>query len=652
MGVPGFFAWLSRKYGKFGNIITDRTGNEKPKWLYLDYNCLIHPQCFEVLGYFENENNIEKLEKLMITRILNYTEFLFEWVNAEENYIAIDGVAPLAKMSQQRERRYRSIWDNKLKTAVKKAHNLENNERWSNVVISPGTQFMEKLHNEIKKWMKKMAKQKIKITYSSYHTPGEGEHKIMDHIRKKIKQQDTIVIYGLDADLIFLALASNHRKLWLLREADQFNKGNKMSKLVETDFMKDVQVDMLYVDINEVRKAINYHLHNMIDNRLRKESRVDGERDKNNISNNYDFTTDFIIICYLLGNDFLPHLPSVYIKTDGLDFLIEIYIDTILVKGKHLVQSVNPFIINNSVLRTILSCVAKYEPYYFTNILPKFLQRRLRRKYMQTGTRSKDEEEYYKEMWKLDNLLIHPDKYLKNEPVRKNIIVDYIPYDDVTKGNVQKVKKQIGNKDTLTTYKVPFDPLKLGSGHVEEWKYRYYNHYFGTDDRPLIKEDQELLINVMGREYMRGLAWVGEYYFVGVPSWEWNYPYSHAPFVSDIVSYMIKNPSSTKIHWENSKPSTPFEQLLTILPPQRSNLLPKQYQDIINEPDSPLTWMMVHDFEMDLYYKEALWKASPKIPLPDINKIRNYVKHIELNKNDKILNKTLGIFTNHENIKK
>ena len=38
--------------------------------------------------------------------------------------------------------------------------------------------------------------------------------------------------------------------------------------------------------------------------------------DKNNIIN------DFIFICYLMGNDFLPHLPSLDIYENAIDTLI------------------------------------------------------------------------------------------------------------------------------------------------------------------------------------------------------------------------------------------------------------------------------------------------------------------------------------------
>ena len=50
----------------------------------------------------------------------------------------------------------------------------------------------------------------MKIVISDSNVPGEGEHKIINFIKKNnFDFMESHCIYGLDADLIFLALTTN-----------------------------------------------------------------------------------------------------------------------------------------------------------------------------------------------------------------------------------------------------------------------------------------------------------------------------------------------------------------------------------------------------------------------------------------------------------
>ena len=67
----------------------------------------------------------------------------------------------------------------------------------------------------------------FEVCFSSALVPGEGEHKIMDYIRRLPRPCQTggrHCFFGLDADLIMLTLASPCRAIFLLRE-DQYNAG-------------------------------------------------------------------------------------------------------------------------------------------------------------------------------------------------------------------------------------------------------------------------------------------------------------------------------------------------------------------------------------------------------------------------------------------
>ena len=85
---------------------------------------------------------------------MNYVDYLIAYVNPKkEVYISIDGVAPAAKMSQQRKRRFKSMEDNKLFGEIRKKYGKEVATIWTNTTITPGTIFMEKLHQEFLKYI-------------------------------------------------------------------------------------------------------------------------------------------------------------------------------------------------------------------------------------------------------------------------------------------------------------------------------------------------------------------------------------------------------------------------------------------------------------------------------------------------------------------
>jgi len=49
---------------------------------------------------------------------------------------------------------------------------------------------------------------------------------------------------------------------------------------------------------------------------------------KNNLTFGYDverIIDDWIVICYLVGNDFLPHLPGLHIASGALPLMYRIY---------------------------------------------------------------------------------------------------------------------------------------------------------------------------------------------------------------------------------------------------------------------------------------------------------------------------------------
>lgn len=461
MGVPGFFLWLIKKYKK--EFIFKSIDNNCD-YLLIDTNCLIHPVCFKVLDEYQG-SNITSLENKMMDEVIKYIEYLIDFVKPTKGvYVAIDGVAPVAKIKQQRSRRFKSIADKKMFDNIKKKYNRPiKNIEWSNSAITPGTEFMERLHNKILIWQQN---NKNKIIYSSCFTPAEGEHKLLQFIRNN-NEINNYVIYGLDADLIFLALSSSidspKSNIYLLREANEINKHSQ---------------DILnYVSINIMKESISNTLKSYILEASQGLLNMDKEID-NSILDTLDESNlirDFIFMCYLLGNDFLPHIPSLDIYEDGIEYLIINYAETMND------LSMQEYLLNNKLININ----------YFSLMINKLSvleEGILREKYINSFKYKKcnSEDPYDKHVFKIEHL----------------------------------------------QFKIN-DSILLGSDQPDKWRERYYKHYWDVSDDEIEEFSKKLVYH-----YLMGIKWVTEYYFDKCPSWNWYYPFDYPPFISDISKYL------------------------------------------------------------------------------------------------------------------
>ena len=249
--------------------------------------------------YYENpllSNNI--LEEKMIREIIKYIEELLSLVKPTTLvYLAIDGVAPVAKIKHQRQRRFKSVKEHEIKENIARKHNHEYQRPWNNSAITPGTIFMSKVTKALLHYLQLKPKNQIQIKYifSSCQTPGEGEHKILQYIRNN-NQINNKLIYGLDADLIYLALASEKNNIYLLRESSQINQKEKNSfNIISIDVMKECIYQEIGIECDKT-KAMR----------------------------------DYIFLGFFLGNDFLPSIPSINFRSfkeslNGLNIIVRIY---------------------------------------------------------------------------------------------------------------------------------------------------------------------------------------------------------------------------------------------------------------------------------------------------------------------------------------
>ena len=232
--------------------------------------------------------------------MIAYIKQLDAYVKPTETlYIGVDGVAPMAKIKQQRARRFKSAQTAEEEGRIRaEAQGIKYTPqpRWDTNAITPGTQFMAALATALRTYAKTAPK---KIIVSPADEAGEGEQKIMAWVRAK-KPSD-IVVYGLDADLIVLSLwtsATESVNVDLFREEVEFSGGVKEDALGEEQF--------LYMNVNHLSMTLYEHFGNK-------------SQDKS------VFVRDFVGLMSLLGNDFVPHGMTLKIKDEGIEKLLEIY---------------------------------------------------------------------------------------------------------------------------------------------------------------------------------------------------------------------------------------------------------------------------------------------------------------------------------------
>ena len=123
-------------------------------------------------------------------------EYIHQTKPSHTIFIAFDGVAPVAKLEQQRNRRYKSTLEKQMMISL----GFSETQKWSSTAITPGTHFMEKLGTYITDYYEKKESSYgvKKIIVSTSDDIGEGEHKIFHYIRQNptFHKKYTSLIYG------------------------------------------------------------------------------------------------------------------------------------------------------------------------------------------------------------------------------------------------------------------------------------------------------------------------------------------------------------------------------------------------------------------------------------------------------------------------
>lgn len=337
MGIPSYFSHIVKSHR---NILKRYEQNRMAIHnLYMDCNSLIYDAVRE-----SNQSNQHDFEEQLIINVCDKIESYISLIKPNKRiYIAFDGVAPVAKMEQQRNRRYKSFFENRM---MCKLMGDSQTLTWNTVAITPGTHFMNDLGVAVCKRFNHAKDYNVEeIVVSTSGEKGEGEHKIYDYIRENPihHRTSTTVIYGLDADLIMLTLNHLHiaPSMYLFRETPHFIKTIDSSLSPNSIYLLDIPL---------FGKVITKYLNN-------------DKEPTTNEHNNRVF--DYIFLCFFLGNDFLPHFPALNIRTTGIDRLLSAYRKVIGQRRNECLVKENKIIWKN--VRKIVTELASNEQEVFQN---------------------------------------------------------------------------------------------------------------------------------------------------------------------------------------------------------------------------------------------------------------------------------------------
>lgn len=321
MGIARFYRWLSERYP----LINERLLAEQlPDFdnLYLDMNGIIHNCSHNNTGGLcvTDDDEVFVSAFKYVVRIVNIIK------PKRMLYMAVDGCAPRAKMNQQRSRRFRAA--NDVREDREKAQEMGEvvpENPFDSNCITPGTEFMARLTESLRFFVQLQMNedplwQGITVVLSGPDVPGEGEHKIMDYIRSAKAQPGYAsnvrhCLYGGDADLIMLALATHEPHFALLREEVIFGRAQTKTS-DQRALSRPNHFQLLHISL------------------LREYIELEFSRDADSVTDiefaSFQFDAervidDFVLFCVMVGNDFLPHLPFAEISEGGLASLFQCY---------------------------------------------------------------------------------------------------------------------------------------------------------------------------------------------------------------------------------------------------------------------------------------------------------------------------------------
>lgn len=385
---------------------------------------------------------------------------------------------------------------------------------------------------------------------------------------------------------------------------------------------------------------------------------------------------DWVFMCFFVGNDFLPHLPSLDIRENGIDTLIAIWRDNLPAMGGYLTQDGH---VEFRKAQLIMQGLAKQEDSIFRR-RRQVEERKAaneRRRKQENEERSKRRRrsspsyegpganrsrggdnaapnglelitpargELTKEARELTHSMVvnrgavykanmankSAAAVLKSKlmgepqesPVSEDAGEQAADAPEPANGEGETSPAVLGKRKADDVQEQPATPSKseppkddgLPPDTVRMWEPGYADRYY-EQKFSVAPEDREFRRKV-ARAYAEGLAWVLLYYFQGCPSWTWYYPYHYAPFAADFDDI-----ADMETSFDKGKPFKPFEQLMGVLPASSNHAIPEIFHDLMSNPASEIIDFYPEDFQVDLNGKKFAWQGVVLLPFIDEHRL-------------------------------
>ena len=651
MGIPSYFSNIVKQHK---TVIKKLSGLPRIHNLYLDTNGLIY-DAVRVVGSNRGMSDQEYEARLIQTVCEKINEYLAMFRPSDKVLIAFDGVAPVAKLNQQRERRYKSWFTTVVEQTIARKNALLDpgaaagvvagaaavaQKAWNTSSITPGTAFMTKLNTQMRDYCAEKARAigtTVEYIYSGSDVPGEGEHKIFEYIRDNagFHKDTTTLIYGLDADLIMLCLNHLHvsEHIYLYRDTPEFIQS--LDSTLSSS-------DQYYLDIPEFACSLEAV--------MRETAAVAPVRGGSSGAYVSDAKTeakaaaaaaaavtdaikpritpeiiaaidDYIVMAFMLGNDFMPHFPSLNLRTNGMTVLLQTYANMFRESREYLVERKGgrPTIVWKT-MRAFIALLAETEHNRFMNE-HKTRDRQGKQRFGGGGGGAKT----------AGGLGHSAETASTGTPSQP--IVPAVDIRELTKIACGRVVQMVGNLErchSLSEFMcIPMqeraveryiDPFR------ENWEFRYYDALFGIDiyaknrsgDGRGVDRLQMICVN-----YIEGLEWTMRYYSTGCVDWRWTYKYPYAPLLADLMRYIPH--LDTALFPEGTPVKNPVRdlvQLCYVLPMSGHGLLPPILAEKLKRSYSHYYCDKL-DFKWS--YCKYFWEAHTELPHIRISELERAV---------------------------